>query len=148
MNLYKTAWNYVHFVLVLHCYRIVKYGIKLYPEGVASAYVCYSIISLLSYPIVCHNEFQLLILMTSVENIIFLGDLNLPGVGSLYPRSARTLDIMYFCWCYSCSVFKIKTSPTVRDWQVLRTDTFFRISFLFDVYASPYTLQDQQLFLP
>ena len=41
------------------------------------------------------------------------------------------------------TVFKIKT----WDWQVLRrTDNFFRIALLFHVYASPYMLQDWQLF--
>ena len=45
------------------------------------------------------------------------------------------------------AVFKIKASPTIRDWPVLRrTDNFFKISWLFYVYTSPYMLQDRQLF--
>ena len=47
----------------------------------------------------------------------------------------------------SVSVLKIKVSPRVRDWQVLRkTDDFFRISLLFHVYVGPYMFQDRQLF--
>ena len=48
---------------------------------------------------------------------------------------------------HSCAVFQIKASPSVRDWQVLRrNDNFFRISWLFHVYAGPYMLQDRQFF--